>query len=154
MNPQFKNPKFYVMIFPDAAIFALALTAAYLFRFELALSQEYARQLRHLLPWIVPLKAVLFYVFGLYRGMWRYTGVWDFWKLAQACVVSTLFVMAIILTLYRFEGFSRAVFILDGVLTFLLTGGLRMGIRTYFTSRNRIQEPGCYPRSRMDPCKR
>jgi FlaA1/EpsC-like NDP-sugar epimerase len=56
----------------------------------------------------------MFFIFGLYRGMWRYTSIRDFWKLSQACIVSTLFVMAIILVVYRFMGFSRAVFVLYG----------------------------------------
>ena len=146
MHRQLKNPNFYVMIFSDAAIFALSLTAAYLFRFELALLKYDLRQIYYLLLWVVPVKLSIFFVFGLYRGMWRYTGVRDFWKLAQACVVSTLFVMAIILTVYRFEGFSRAVFILDGGVTFLLAGGLRMVIRTYFSSRSRIEEAEVFRR--------
>jgi FlaA1/EpsC-like NDP-sugar epimerase len=88
MHRQLKNPNFYVMIFSDAAIFALSLTAAYLFRFELALLKYDLRQIYYLLLWVVPVKLSIFFVFGLYRGMWRYTGVRDFWKLAQACVGS------------------------------------------------------------------
>ncbi|MBU2056024.1 MAG: polysaccharide biosynthesis protein [Proteobacteria bacterium] len=140
MHPQLRNPKFYVMLFSDAAIFVLALTAAYFFRFEFALIEYDARQLYNLLLWVVPLKLFIFFVFGLYRGMWRYTGIRDFWKLAQACIVSTLFVMAIILIVHRFAGFSRAVFILDGAVTFLLVGGLRMAIRTFFMSWDRARE--------------
>lgn len=128
------------MLFSDAAIFVLALTAAYFFRFELTLAEYDIRQLYNLLLWVVPLKLGIFFVFGLYRGMWRYTGIRDFWKLAQACIVSTLFVMAIILIVHRFAGFSRAVFILDGAVTFLLVGGLRMAIRTYFMSWDRARE--------------
>ena len=64
--------------------------------------------------------------------MWRYTGVRDFWKLAQACVMSTILVMMIILTIHRFQGYSRAVFIGDGVITFMLAGGVRMLIRSFY----------------------
>lgn len=128
------------MIFLDAAISVLALSSAYLFRFEFALTSNYIRQLGQLLPWVVPLKLVIFSVFGLYQGMWRYTSIRDFWKLAQACIASTLLVMSIILMVHRFEGFSRAVFIMDGGLTFLLAGGLRMAIRAYFAYR--LYTPG------------
>ena len=127
------------MIFSDAVIFALSLTAAYFFRFEFNLTHYEMRQLFTLLLWIVPLKLGMFFIFGLYRGMWRYTSIRDFWKLSQACIVSTLFVMAIILVVYRFMGFSRAVFVLDGGFTFLLAGGLRMVIRFYFSRRERMQ---------------
>ena len=142
MYRQLKNPKFYFMILCDSAIFVLALVAAYLIRFEFAMSLDDIWQLRKTLLWIVPLKLFIFFGLGLYRGMWRFTGVRDFWKLAQACFVSMLLIMAIILFIYRFEGFSRAVFILDGGLTFFLAGGLRMAIRLYFASQMRFQENG------------
>ncbi len=142
MYRQLKNPKFYFMILCDSAIFVLALVAAYLIRFEFAMSLDDIWQLRKTLLWIVPLKLFIFFGLGLYRGMWRFTGVRDFWKLAQACFVSMLLIMAIVLFIYRFEGFSRAVFILDGGLTFFLAGGLRMAIRLYFASQMRFQENG------------
>jgi FlaA1/EpsC-like NDP-sugar epimerase len=139
MYRQLKNPKFYFMILCDSAIFVLALVAAYLIRFESAMSLDDIWQLRKMLLWIVPLKLFVFFGLGLYRGMWRFTSVRDFWRLAQACFVSMLLIMAIVLFIYRFSGFSRAVFILDGGLTFFLAGGLRMAIRLYFASQTRNQ---------------
>jgi len=130
------------MIFCDSSIFVLALITAYLIRFEFVLKQTDIWQLKDVLLWIVPLKLFVFFVLGLYRGMWRFTSVRDFWKLAQACFVSMLLIMAIVLFIYRFSGFSRAVFILDGGLTFFLAGGLRMAIRLYFASQTRFQENG------------
>lgn len=127
------------MIFSDAPVFALSMAAAYFFRFEFTLIQYDIRQLYNLLLWVVPLKIFIFFVFDLYRGMWRYTGVKDFWRLAQASLVSTLLVMAAILFIYRFEGFSRAVFLIDGGFTFLMAGGLRMAIRGYFARHERMR---------------
>ena len=142
MYRQLKNPKFYFMIFCDSSIFVIALVAAYLIRFEFLLKQTDIWQLKDLLLWVIPLKLFIFFVLGLYRGMWRFTSVRDFWRLAQACFISMLLIMAIILFFYRFSGFSRAVFILDGGLTFFLAGGLRMAIRLYFASQTRFQENG------------
>jgi FlaA1/EpsC-like NDP-sugar epimerase len=144
MKRQLKNPNFFLMILGDALLFIIAITAAYLFRFEFRLDHVYISQLQSIPLWIIPLKLIIFLSFGLYRGMWRYTSIRDFWRLAQACIVSSLFIMAVILVVYRFEGFSRAVFILDGGVTFLLAGGLRMAIRSYFMSRNRDQEPDAF----------
>ncbi|MEN6487443.1 MAG: nucleoside-diphosphate sugar epimerase/dehydratase, partial [Smithella sp.] len=92
------------------------------------------QQIRVVLVWLVPLKLVVFFSFGLYRGMWRYTSIRDFWLLAQATVVSSLLVIFVLIYLNRFQGYSRAVFIFDGVLTFLLIGGIRMTIRSYFST--------------------
>jgi FlaA1/EpsC-like NDP-sugar epimerase len=140
MYRQLRNPHFYLTITGDACLFVCSLALAYFFRFEFKLSQEEIQQLKLLFLWLVPLKLFIFFAFGLYRGMWRYTGVRDFWRLAQACLVSTLLIMAIVLFTYRFAGFSRVVFILDGGLTFFLAGGLRMAIRLYFASQGSFQE--------------
>jgi len=133
MHRQLKNPKLYLMILSDSLLFAIALTAAYLFRFEFSLDHVYINQIKTILIWLIPVKLIVFLGFGLYRGMWRYTSIRDFWRLAQACFVSLLTIMAVILYVYRFQGFSRAVFLTDGILTFLLAGGLRFMIRAYFT---------------------
>jgi FlaA1/EpsC-like NDP-sugar epimerase len=140
MNQQLRNKHFYYMVAGDAVLFLLAHVVAYVIRFEFAPNEKEILQCLVVLPWLVPLKIAVFFMFGLYRGMWRYTSVRDFWKLVQACLVSVLMIMAISLSVYRLEGFSRAVYILDGGMTFLLAGGLRMAIRSYFLSRERADE--------------
>jgi len=125
------------MLLGDVFLFAAALLLSYLFRFEFDLEPVYEQQLRFLLIPLILLKVFIFFIFGLYRGMWRYTSIRDFWRLLQASAVSSLLIMALILISYRFQGYSRAVFLMDGGLTFLLTGGLRMAIRTIFTMRER-----------------
>jgi len=129
---QLKNSKFYLVLFVDALLFTLAHVAAYLFRFEFSLTPDRLQQIRDVLIWLVPLKIAVFFAFGLYRGMWRYTSVRDFWLIMQATVASSLLGTFIMIYLNRFEGYSRAVFIVDGILTFLLIGGIRMAIRSYF----------------------
>ena len=129
---QIKNPKIYLMIFSDVIIFALSIVISYLFRFEFSLSPIYIQQIKTVLLWIVPLKVLVFLSSGIYRGMWRYTSIRDFWLLARACLLSTLIILAVILYMSGFKGYSRSIFIVDGVLTFLLVGGKLMAIRSYF----------------------
>jgi FlaA1/EpsC-like NDP-sugar epimerase len=132
VKAQLKNRNFYLMMLMDIFIFIISLVLSYVARFEFSLAQTDIKQISSLLFWMVPLKIIIFFLFGLYSGMWRYTGVRDFWKLAQACVMSTILVMMIILTIHRFQGYSRAVFIGDGVITFMLAGGVRMLIRSFY----------------------
>ncbi len=133
MHRQLVNPKLYLMILCDAALFAAAYYIAHLLRFDFDIDPHFIHQFQTTLIWIIPLKVFIFFGLGLYRGMWRYTSVRDFGHLFQASVLSTLLIMAIILYVYRFQGYSRAVFLMDGVLTFLLTGGLRLIIRYHYT---------------------
>jgi FlaA1/EpsC-like NDP-sugar epimerase len=143
MLRQFKNFNFYLMVASDAVLFVVAHSMAYLIRFEFDPGATEIENLLIVLPWIVLLKIFVFFVFGLYRGMWRYTSTRDFWYLFQACFVSTLLAMAVvILFLYRDQGFSRAVFLLDGGATFLLAGGLRMAIRMHYKVSNKHSMAG------------
>jgi FlaA1/EpsC-like NDP-sugar epimerase len=134
-NPQFKNPKFYAMIFIDVLLFVVAILSSYLLRFEFSLDRFYTDQMLSLMLWVIPLKTIIFFSRDLYKGMWRYTSVQDFWLLAQASLLSTVVTMTVILVMTRFEGYSRGVFIIDGFLTFLFTGGMRAAIRTFYSMR-------------------
>lgn len=142
MYSQIKNPKMYLMIFSDGLIFALSIVVSYLLRFEFSLSPFYIQQIKTVLLWIIPLKVIVFIFSGIYRGMWRYTSIRDFWLLARACLLSTLLILAVILYMSGFQGYSRSIFFMDGVLTFLLIGGKLMVIRSYYSgfANPRIRE--------------
>ena len=132
MFTQLKNRNFYIMFGLDLFLFVLAYVGAYLIRFEFQLSGTELNNMISALPLIIPFKVVVFYGFGLYRGMWRYAGLADLWRLFKASLFSSLIIVTIILLLHHFQGFSRAVFILDGALTFLFTGGIRILIRLFY----------------------
>lgn len=132
---QLRNPRFYLIFVADLALFALAHVGAYLLRFEFRPSSYELANMTSVLPFIIPLKAAVFLTFGIYRGMWRYVGVKDMWDLFMASAFSSLVIIATIVFIHRFVGMSRGVFLIDGGLTFLFTGGLRMIIRTVYQKR-------------------
>jgi FlaA1/EpsC-like NDP-sugar epimerase len=126
-----KNQNFYVIILTDFVLFFLAHLGAYAFRFEFQLTGQ-MENFFSVLPYLLMIKVVVFYGYGMYRGMWRYTGLSDMWRLVQAVGVSSLVLVFLMLFMNRFSGFSRGIFILDGILTFVLVGGMRVGIRTLY----------------------
>ncbi len=134
---QFVNPHFYLMVFADAVLFALALYVAYLIRFDGHLRALHVRQLHALWPLVVPLHMVIFMVFGRYRGMWRYTGLHEITRTLQASLLGMVSVFAILVLWKRFGQYSRSVILMSGILTFLFTGGLRIAIRVAFARRAR-----------------
>ena len=144
---QLRNPKLYLMLATDAAFFVAALGLAYGARLDFQLLPLHWEQMGLILPWFVPLKIALFVVFGLYRGMWRYTGLRDLARLGQATLAGTFMLFAVLVSRYRFENFSRSVVLLDGLFTLLFAGGVRMGIRLFFARQPRAPsaaspEPG------------
>ena len=120
---QIKNLNFYIILVGDMALFALAHAAAYLIRFEFDIPATSRDQMLFTLPLIIPVKLLIFAVFGLYQGMWRYAGVADMWRLFKAAAIACLVIIASVLVIKPFSGYSRSVFVLDGVLTFLFIFG-------------------------------
>ncbi len=79
-------------------------------------------------------KIIFFQVFGLYRGMYRYTSIWDLIKLLKANFCSTI---VILLTSFFFLGLDKyqllSFFTLDFILSVVLTSSSRLSIRIYFS---------------------
>jgi len=84
MRHQLKNRNFYIVLGIDLALFAVALAGAYLIRFEFALGPGHAEQILRLLPFFLGVKAAVFFMFRVYRGMFRYAGLADMWNLVRA----------------------------------------------------------------------
>jgi len=129
---QLTNPRFYLILGSDLALFVLAHVGAYLIRFEFHISTYELGNMIQTLPLIVLFKGGVFVTFGIYRGMWRYVSMKDMWNLFRAVVFSSFVIFVIIVFIHRFIGMSRGVFVIDCGLTFLFTGGLRMVIRTIY----------------------
>ncbi|OIP90251.1 MAG: polysaccharide biosynthesis protein [Syntrophobacteraceae bacterium CG2_30_61_12] len=130
-----RNPRFYVMLALDALNIAGAVVLAYLIRFEFNIA-SYLPQIFQFLCWFLPLQLAFLFLFGLYRGMWRFAGINDLYRLLQAVVAGLLVATAIILYLYRFQGYSRGVLLLVPMLVFLFCGGARLSIRFFYARHN------------------
>ncbi|MDQ2856463.1 MAG: hypothetical protein M3R68_09045, partial [Acidobacteriota bacterium] len=63
--------------------------------------------------------------------IWRYTSVDDLITFAKAVAVSSVVSMVVILFAFRFQGYSRTVFVLDGLLMLMLLAGSRLAFRLF-----------------------
>jgi FlaA1/EpsC-like NDP-sugar epimerase len=125
-------PNLLIIHLLDAGMIILSIYASFLFRFEFDIPPFFASKLWQMLPVVVGVKLTVFHFFDLYRGMWRYTSVNDLLNTIKASVVSSLILITVILLLTRFQGYSRAVFLIDTGFTIILVGGVRLLIRFYF----------------------
>ena len=123
-----KRRNFWVMVGLDALLCLAAYYGAYFIRFEVV-SRKELMAFAATVVWVVPLKLVLLFSFKMYRGMWRYTGIHDLLNLLKALSVATGLVVFGVLSFYRFEGFSRGVFVIDFLFSVIFLGGYRLGIR-------------------------
>jgi UDP-GlcNAc:undecaprenyl-phosphate GlcNAc-1-phosphate transferase len=86
---------------------------------------------RDTLPLLITLKLFAFLASGVYRGIWRYTSISDLITFAKGVTAGSMLTVLAILLLYRFQNFSRAVFILDGFVLLFAIVGSRIAFRIF-----------------------
>lgn len=125
----YKRRIFEVLL--DVILIILSYWLAYAIKFG-PLSESPAWNLfLRTLPVLVFVKMSTFLVMGVYRGIWRYTSIDDLVVFAKAVVVASVASCLAVLFAFRFEGFSRIVFAIDGTVMFLFIAGSRMAFRLF-----------------------
>ncbi|MFL6375750.1 MAG: hypothetical protein ACJ73D_13865 [Pyrinomonadaceae bacterium] len=81
------------------------------------------------LPFLVLIKLGSFLVMGVYRGLWRYTSVGDLLTYIKGVLLGSVLSILAVLLVYRFSGYSRTVFVLDGILLLFLVFASRLAFR-------------------------
>jgi FlaA1/EpsC-like NDP-sugar epimerase len=145
---QLRRPNFWAILGLDILLLLSAHFLAYLIRFEGNLSPVEWANIRVVLPVLIIFKITTFMFFGLYRGMWRYTSLVDLINILKACVFVFFGFMGTILLFNRFYGYSRAVFVLDGLLTFVFVAGARISLRLFFSLQIRNGRAEKWPAGR------
>ncbi|MCX7890850.1 MAG: polysaccharide biosynthesis protein [Burkholderiales bacterium] len=115
----------------DAVAAAAAWFAAFLLRFNLEIPDPELASATRALLWVVPVQLAALWVVGVYRGLWRYSGLQDLKTLALGAVVGAVVVGAGVYML-QVPLVPRSVLILDPILLVVLLGGLRIGYRVFF----------------------
>ncbi|MDH3287361.1 MAG: polysaccharide biosynthesis protein [Betaproteobacteria bacterium] len=113
----------------DVAACALAWMFAFWLRFNLEIPKYYAEIMLESLVWVLPLHVVAFWVFGLYRGIWRFASLPDLRRIllavgvAAIAVPTLLFMMQIVV--------PRSVLIMTPVFLAMIMGGSRIAYRAW-----------------------
>lgn len=137
-----KKSNFWIVFLGDAVLCGLAYYLSYILRFDGNIPAGEFSNWINTVVWIVLSKLVCFYFFGLYKGMWRYTGIYELENLIKACVISSGIIVFILVLKVRFVGFPRSVFAIDLLLTFLFLSGARVGIRLFLSpGRQKLRFP-------------
>ncbi|HVF30663.1 MAG TPA: hypothetical protein VNA22_06810 [Pyrinomonadaceae bacterium] len=127
VNVSYKRRIFEVFL--DAFLITFSYYAAYVLLFGSFESSGNWDLFLQTLPLLLILKLFAFLAAGVYRGLWRYTSIGDFITFAKAVLIGSVLSVVAVLLLYRFQNFSRAVFVLDGIILLLLLVGSRMAFR-------------------------
>ena len=113
----------------DLVACAAAWLGAYWLRFTPGLPDFYMDQAVSALPWVVLVHAVLFWSFGLYRGIWRYASLPDLRRILLAVGAAAVAVPTLMFMLQTAA--PRGVLIMNPILLLLIMGGSRVAYRAW-----------------------
>ena len=115
----------------DFAAAAFAWSLAYLLRFNFEPPPHFIDEMLHTLIWVVPLQSIIFWRFGLYRGLWRYASVTDLRRIFLA-VLTAAALIPFVLWMFRISAvIPRSVLVINPALLLLLMGGSRFIYRLW-----------------------
>ena len=118
--------RYAVVIGVHGALVALSAYFACWLRFDGAVPPHVTTAFARTLPWILLVRGLIFLPFGLYGGLWRYTGIWDLWRLVVAVTVSSVVVYVLLYQPLVPGGFPRSIVVIESLLLISLVGGARL----------------------------
>ncbi len=125
----YKRRIFEVLL--DLILILLSYWSAYALKFGAFSGNSAWHLFLRTLPVVVFVKMAAFLAMGVYRGIWRYTGLDNLVVFAKAVALSSVLSVLVILFAFRFEGFSRTIFIIDALLMFMFLAASRMAFRLF-----------------------
>lgn len=116
----------------DVVAAGVAWLAAFGLRLNFEVPAEFALVAWLTLPWVMGVHAVVFLLFGLYRGLWRYASLTDLQRILLAVGVGALAVPALLTFLaLTVPTVPRTVYLIAPPLLALLMAGSRLAFRMW-----------------------
>ena len=125
----YKRRIFEVLL--DVVLIILAYYSAYTMIVGTAWPESVWQLFLQTIPVLISVKMSALLVAGVYRGLWRYISVDNLIVYAKAVAAGSVASVLALLFAFRFEGFSRAVFVLDAILFFMMLAGSRVAFRLF-----------------------
>ena len=120
----------------DAAFICISILLAFLLRYDFTLSQNSITALKQFAPIVLFVKLITFSIYGMYRGMWRYTSMSDLVNIVKASTLGTMGYLSLFVLIYGIADFPKSVILIDYVLTSILLSASRASVRIYFSNFN------------------
>jgi FlaA1/EpsC-like NDP-sugar epimerase len=118
--------RFPVLLATHIALAALSGYLALWLRFDGAVPPGLLSTFLQLLPWVLLIRGIVFALFGLYGGLWRYTGVWDLSRIIGAVFLSSAALYGLLYYPLGPAGYPRSIVVIDAVLLISFLGGIRL----------------------------
>jgi FlaA1/EpsC-like NDP-sugar epimerase len=133
------NIRVWLAFAHDVCAAAVAWVGLYWLRFNLDLHEPQLSDIFSTLAWIVPLQAVIFLMFGLYRGLWRFASLPDLQRIVLAAGVGAVAIPVVLKMLQLTAVVPRSVLILYPIVLIALMAGSRFAYRIW--KEHRLYSP-------------
>ena len=139
INPSVLRPYIRAGVFlHDILMIPAAWYLAYWLRFNLGTIPENSLQVATLmLPVVILCQSFSYFVFGLYRGIWRFASLYDFIRIGKSVYVGALIATLVIFAITGMQHVPRSVVPLYMILLFVFLGGNRALYRSFKDQRMR-----------------
>lgn len=112
----------------DFALIVGAYYAAYRIRFDDDLPQYYDLFIASL-PIVIACHLTGFFIAGVYRSVWKYVSIADLLTYIRGVGLGLVTSVLALLFAFRFEGYSRTLFVINAMVLLLLVAGSRVSFR-------------------------
>ena len=115
----------------DLVLIVLAHYWAFWLRFDGSIPDRDWELFLEMLPWLLAIRGIAFFIFRLNEGLWRYVSIWDFRNIVGGVFSSTLAFYAVTRWGFSLVSYPRSIFIIDSVLLIGFLIGIRLPFRLY-----------------------
>ncbi|MGD9211138.1 MAG: glycosyl transferase [Desulfobacteraceae bacterium] len=126
-----------LIILMDFCLIAFSYYLSYRLRFDSKNFLVFFNTFLQSVPVVMACKLIVLYLAGTYKGFWDFISTNDTYQLVKASIMATLLSVVAVTFIYRFESFSKGVFVIDFFLTTCLLLAVRGSFRMFTDSVKR-----------------
>jgi UDP-GlcNAc:undecaprenyl-phosphate GlcNAc-1-phosphate transferase len=126
----------------DTCLISIAYYLAYALRFAEEFRPMYYGLFAVSLPIVIACQLAGFFIAGVYRGVWRYITITDLFVYLRGVLIGGAGIVLMVVYVYRFEHYSRSVFMINAMLVGLFMVASRLSFRWVADLAGRPQSVG------------